>query len=153
MLQDAADRLAQHAASRTSAVVLAEVELETRQSAVASQEQVSAQAIEMRRQAQSALDWRRRRWIPSRRMRLVAPKRLERRCEERKGRDPGHAGAGISLNLDLAGSHQVVAVLTMHAQRFAPSPPPIHCTYYGVLRPRCHQTVYSMVSSASPAFG
>ena len=55
MLQDAADRLAQHVASRTSAVALAEVELETRQSAVASQEQDSAQAIEVRRQAQSAL--------------------------------------------------------------------------------------------------
>ena len=55
MQQDAADRLAQHVASRTSAVALAEVELETRQGAVASQEQESAQAIEMRRQAQSAL--------------------------------------------------------------------------------------------------
>ena len=37
---------------------------------------------------------------------------------------PGHAGAGILLSLDLAGTHQIVAMPTGHAQRLAPPPPP-----------------------------
>jgi len=54
-MKAAVQRLNEHVTTRTSAVALAEVELETRQAAVASQEAESAQAIEMRRQAESAL--------------------------------------------------------------------------------------------------
>ena len=54
-MKAAVQRLNEHVTTRTSAVALAEVELETRQAAVASQEVESAQAIEMRRQAESAL--------------------------------------------------------------------------------------------------
>ena len=54
-MKAAVQRLKEHVTTRTSAVALAEVELETRQAAVASQEVESAQAIEMGRQAESAL--------------------------------------------------------------------------------------------------
>ena len=54
-MKAAVQRLNEHVTTRTSAVALPEVELETRQAAVSSQEAESAQAIEIRRQAESAL--------------------------------------------------------------------------------------------------
>ena len=54
-MKAAVQRLNEHVTTRTSAVALVEVELETRQAAVSSQEAESAQAIEMRRQAESAM--------------------------------------------------------------------------------------------------